>query len=447
MSSNRSTSSRRRARPEPASVARGRLGAVFPRALAPPGGEASRWSLVLDGTPRTIGRDPDAEALDDRTVSRRHCAIAWDPERRHHVVTDRGSRNGTFVDGARVPAEGAALAAGAVVRLGDVLLVYERGPGLDAGGPGDASWSHPVPGAALAMRVLRAAIGRAAADRAPVLVHGETGTGKEYVVRAVHEASGRRGALVAINCAALSAQLIEAQLFGHVRGAFTGAAADHPGYFRAADGGTLFLDEIGELPLELQPKLLRAIQDRAVVPVGATRPVDVDVRLIAATNRTLADEVAADRFRRDLYARLAMWELRVPPLRERRLDLLGWIDKLRAERAPGAAPLVLHPDAAERLLVNAWPENLRGVARLAHALADAGPGPVEAHDLPAWLAPDAPGGRPAPGRRRRAPSRDRMEQLYNETNGNVREMARVLECERRQIYRWLDAHGLRRARP
>jgi DNA-binding NtrC family response regulator len=434
MPSNRSTVSRRRARPESVAAARARLCAVYPRGLD--------WRAVLDGTPCEIGREPEAPGmLDDGTVSRRHCAVAWDPERRRHVVTDAGSRNGTSVDGRPVPAEGAALGPGSVVRVGDVLLVYERG--RDADVRDDAAWSRAMPGDALPMRVLRAAIARVAADRAPVLVHGETGAGKEYAVRAVHEASARRGPLVAVNCAALSAQLVEAQLFGHVRGAFTGAGGDQPGFFRAAHGGTLFLDEIGELPLELQPKLLRAIQDRAVVPVGGTRPAEVDVRVIAATNRTLADEVAAGRFRRDLYARLAMWDLRVPPLRERRRDLLGWLDRLRAEHAPGAAPLALHPDAAERILVGDWPENLRGLARLAHALAEAD-GPIEVRDLPPWLQAATEAEPAAAPARRRAPGKDAMAQLYADTNGNVREMARVLACERRQIYRWLDAYGLRR---
>src|SRR6185295_11015283 len=168
----------------------------------------------------------------------------------------------------------------------------------------------------------------AATDPAPVLLHGESGTGKERIAGELHRLSGRKGRLIAVNCAALSRELVESQLFGHQKGAFTGATELHPGYFRAAQGGTLFLDEIGELSLEVQPKLLRAIQQGEVQAVGSTQPAHVDVRVVAATNRELQQAVNAGQFRADLYARLSLWELRVPPLRERRADLFPWIDRL-----------------------------------------------------------------------------------------------------------------------
>src|SRR5690606_21362403 len=206
-----------------------------------------------------------------------------------------------------------------------------------------------LPGTSMPAQRLRAAVAAAASDRAPVLVLGETGVGKEKIAAELHRLSGRQGPLVAVNCAALSAQLIESQLFGHVRGAFTGATQERAGLFRAATGGTLFLDELGEMPLELQPKLLRAVELGEVVAVGSTQPHRVDVRLIAATNRSLTDEVVAGRFRRDLYARLALWEIAAPPLRSRRADIIDWIDRLHRlwwePRGEPPAPLDLSVEA------------------------------------------------------------------------------------------------------
>jgi transcriptional regulator with GAF, ATPase, and Fis domain len=269
-----------------------------------------------------------------------------------------------------------------------------------------------------------------------------------------------------VNCAALTPALIESQLFGHTRGAFTGADEAQRGLFREADAGTLLLDEIGELPLELQPKLLRAIQEREVRPVGSTRTFPVDVRVIAATNRNLATQVEQGAFRRDLYGRLSLWEIAIPPLRRRRGDLFMWLERLRArwldERGRGATarPWVFEARAAEALLLREWRDNLRGVDRLVHALAGretrtADDDPLTFAGLPSWLwersqtgtheAPVvAPG---APATTRSAPTRDELVETLSRNHGSIRATARFYGRDRKQIYRWMDAFGLREKTP
>ncbi len=450
-------------------------------AVSPPGLE---WQLELEEDEVQIGRTAGGAAqLDHATVSRSHLTIRWDAGARCHVALDLGSRNGARVDGRRLGDRAAALAEGSVVQLGDVFAIYERvrrggadrptsgqkAPALDE----ELRWLAALPGRSSAMSALRTLVAQAATDPSPVLITGETGTGKEWIARALHAGSGRSGPLVAVNCAALGRDLLESQLFGHVRGAFTGAGADSAGLLRAAEGGTLFLDELGELPLELQPKLLRALQEREVLAVGATRPIKVDVRVCAATNRDLPAAMERDEFRRDLYARLALWELVAPPLRARRADLLDWLGRLHQrwceERGRPVVPLDLSPAAVEAILLHAWPDNLRGLGRLVHALASrAGRGSISRGDLPAWLAispegspeparataasapaesalaaSDAPGNEPA-APRPPAPSRDELQRAYQELGGSVRALARKFGRDRRQIYRWLEAHGLGR---
>jgi transcriptional regulator with GAF, ATPase, and Fis domain len=405
----------------------------------------------------TLGRstESDVVTIAHSTVSRRHATIrpglGGVP-----CISDLGSRNGTVVNGNRP----GPLEAQSVLRLGDVLLVVDESSTANF-------YDDPVfPGASPRIATARANFSRAAADPAPVLVFGETGTGKERVAKEVHVRSGRRGAYVTLNCAELSPPLIESELFGHERGAFTGAGAAKTGLFVAAHAGTLFLDEIGELPLELQAKLLRVLQEGELRPVGSTKTVTVDVRIVAATNRDLPQLVQADAFRRDLYARLAFWELRLPPLRERRQDILPFIELLLRtwnEQRGSRAELQFLPDAAERILLHDWLDNLRGLDRMVHRLASLGlERPVSVrtlaeampefelverqrdHELPpAAERPSAAGsGSTLPPRDR--PDREEFLAVYEASGRSVRATSKHFGKDRRQIYRWLESFGLAR---
>jgi DNA-binding NtrC family response regulator len=429
-----------------------------------------------------VGRDEASGGVvlaSDSRVSRRHASVHRGPLGRLRVI-DEGSTNGTFVNGARV-AE-AALAPGDVLTVGDSLLVVSAEPE----GPDDGAPSGFV-GASAAARRLRAELGRVAPSDATVLLLGETGSGKEVAARALHALSGRKGPFIAINCSAVPESLAESELFGHEKGAFTGAVA-RPGLFRAAEGGTLFLDEIGEMPPALQPKLLRALQERAVLPVGATAPHPCDVRVVAATNRDLAAAAAARAFRGDLYARLAEFPVHLPPLRERREDVLALF-----AHALGAGSPRLEAALAERLLLHGWPYNvreLRSIAKRLRILSGEGPyvlAPVEAqlapsregtappspprHDLataaplpasavgpddgarpeargakPDGVKPDDRGAKPGGGRaeppRDPPPGRAQLEVLLRRHGGVVSEVARAMGRSRKQVYRWLEHHGL-----
>jgi DNA-binding NtrC family response regulator len=418
-----------------------RLSLVYPPELA--------TARTLGDEPLVVGRDP-AEAtllVDDATVSRKHLRIDWHNGPGLHFAVDLGSRNGSSVDGVAAR-ERRPLVDGAVLRIGDVLLVYEQALPVAFADPPVVD-REAVPGEAGVMAALRARLARAATDPAPVLLHGESGTGKEHLAAELHRLSGRKGRLVAVNCAALSRELVESQLFGHQKGAFTGASEAHPGYFRAAQGGTLFLDEIGELSLEVQPKLLRALQQGEVQAVGSTQPVHVDVRVVAATNRDLQRAVDAGQFRGDLYARLALWELRVPPLRERRVDLFPWIERLqrrwRAQRKTDSqGALRFEPDAAEALLRAQWSLNLRGIERLIHELSAAGTGLVPQAAIPTWVmgAPAVKEALIIEATKLPVPSREVFVAAYKELNGSVRGLAKHFGRDRRQIYRWLSSYGL-----
>jgi DNA-binding NtrC family response regulator len=294
-------------------------------------------------------------------------------------------------------------------------------------------------------------LARVAPSQATVLVLGETGTGKELVARTIHrysERSSRR--FVAVNCSALAEGLLESELFGHVRGAFTGAAVSRPGLFREADKGTLFLDEIGDISPGLQARLLRALQEHEIVPVGSETTVKIDVRVIAATHRDLPDLVRQGRFREDLYYRLDVVTLRLPPLRERRQDIPLLVDHFLRTLSSrhGRGPVALDPEALRRLLGYDWPGNIRELQNvLERALLLAEQGVIGPEHLgttvrpTAAALPDAPPPLPAL-RGLEEVEREHVIRVLTATGGNREESSRILGISRRTLTRMIQRWGL-----
>ena len=231
---------------------------------------------------------------------------------------------------------------------------------------------HEILSKSSSMQSVFELIGHVADTNTTVLIEGETGTGKELVARAIHQSSTRRnGPLITINCAALPETLLESELFGHEKGAFTSAAGQRKGRFELADGGTIFLDEVGEIPLVMQAKLLRVLQERRFERVGGTTSVEVDVRVVAATNRALIQMVQEGKFREDLYYRLNVMKIDLPPLRERREDVPLLATHFAAKYArPGTPPLEFTPEAMEVLLRHRWPGNIRELENAIERLRD-----------------------------------------------------------------------------
>jgi DNA-binding NtrC family response regulator len=304
----------------------------------------------------------------DPTVSSRHCALAVLGA--GVSIEDLGSRNGSFVGSARV--REAWGCAGTVVCLGRSTLVIVA---HDASDPAQAT-GEPLPGvagASIVMRRLADQVRRLARHSLPVLIAGESGSGKELVARSIHDEGPRRSRpFVAMNVTALPRDLVESELFGHERGAFTGALARRAGAFADAEGGTLFLDEVGDLPLEAQPKLLRALDGYEVRRVGASGAgARADVRVVAATHAPLEERVMAGRFRRDLFHRLECFVVHVPPLRERRGDIAPIARELLIQIAPQVGPRTLTPAALARLAAYDWPGNVRELRNVLCRAADA----------------------------------------------------------------------------
>jgi DNA-binding NtrC family response regulator len=294
-------------------------------------------------------------------------------------------------------------------------------------------------------RAIDLVTGLATGKQRAVLVTGETGTGKELVAAALHERSGRPGKLVPVNCAALAEGTLASELFGHVRGAFTGASGDRPGLVRSAHKGTLLLDEIGEMPAALQAQLLRVLESGRVRPVGASEDISVDALVVGATNRDLVAEVSAGRFRADLYARLGQWLIHLPPLRERREDLPYLVRHLAAQA--GAGERAMSVELAEALHVHPWPLNVRGLRNVLSITALASPpgGPLDL--LPEVAAALAASRMLAPEQQeeqdpRKVPTADELVQALERFHGKVVAVARHYGCTRPQLYRWMKKRGL-----
>jgi transcriptional regulator with PAS, ATPase and Fis domain len=368
----------------------------------------------------------------DRAASQVHARLAragtsW-------TIEDAGSKNGTIVNGARIAGR-AALDDGDVIECGGTFFVLRRAwrRTADLDGP-----SAPIAGMGTVSPSLEReleTVARMAAMRMPVLLRGETGTGKEVVAKAIHHASRRPGALVAVNCGALPATLVESELLGSRRGAFSGAE-DRKGMVQRAHLGTLFLDEIAELPAPSQAALLRVLQDGVVLPLGATTPVEVDVRLVAATNQPLEQWLSAGRFRRDLYARLRGYEVRLPTLRARIEDLGLLTGAILAKL--GAADRRLTRGAARALFRHRWPLNVRELEQVLHAAVGAAAGDLIAEGnlafAPAPAPPDASGEHPD--------RRELVVSLLERRRGNLAAVARDLGTSRAQVTRLLGRYGI-----
>jgi DNA-binding NtrC family response regulator len=407
-------------------------------------------SISIADLAMTLGSGPGNDVLlSDPTISRKHLVI--EPRAEGVIARDLGSTNGSFVQGARF--QELTLGFGTEVTIGQTVLKYVPSEEALELLPSDEENYGSLAGRDPKLRKLFRLLADVASSDATVLIEGETGTGKELFAEEIHRHSARRaGPFIVFDCGAVPKELIESALFGHLRGAFTGAVTDRPGAFEEADGGTLFLDEIGELAPEVQPALLRALDKRAVRPVGGTSYNQVSVRVVAATNRNLRAEIAAKRFREDLYYRLAVVRMHVPPLRERPDDIQLLVEHFSRQFAAGRR-LEVSKEALERLRHHDWPGNvreLRNVIERACALTHGDALEIdEAFDEK--IASGAVAGAvniDLPFKEAKAQIIDNFEREYiraqlKRHEGNLSAAARSAEVDRKHFRELLRKHGLR----
>jgi transcriptional regulator with PAS, ATPase and Fis domain len=403
----------------------------------------SGTSAVLALTPVVVGKGTEADiVVSDAKVSRLHCSFSLTES--GIVLRDLGSKNGTYAAGVRVVE--ALLTPGAIVMVGDTsLTVRVRGAPSEIPLSSTPRFGDAL-GATIVMRALFAQLEIAARSSETILLLGESGTGKELLARGIHARSPRsKGPFVIFDSGAVAKELVESELFGFVRGAFTGAHSDRAGVLEQAHGGTLFLDEIGELPLPLQPKLLRALETRQFRRVGGNDWRPFDTRVVAATHRHLSAEVRGGTFREDLYYRIAVVQARVPPLRERRDDIELLVSSLLAMQAPPRNPTDLPPHALAMLKAHDWPGNVRELKNtlarlilfphLGHEAFDHG---ARTSALPTHLGL----------REAREQVVEEFEQAYllaklREHAGNVSRAADAMGVSRQFVHRLMDRYGIR----
>ena len=374
------------------------------------------------------------------------------------MLRDLGSRNGTVVNGALSTGD-TLLRAEDVLRIGDILLKYVPSGASDYrdyridGSVAPGVRRLTIPGAVGGMQMARVSAEVATAARAglPVLISGETGTGKELVARALHIESGRRGPFVAVNCAAIPSELVESELFGFRKGAFTGAVRDHAGFFRAASGGTILLDEIGDMPLAAQAKLLRTLETQEIQPLGGVQTERVDVRIVAASHRDLRARVTSGDFRGDLFARLHGYAVTLPALRDRREDLWLLVQHVLAAvlaTTTGPAPRDVTFRYMMAMARHDWPFNIRELAAVVRRSAAVATKPVlDIADLPESFQERMAsyGAARASVPSTTSPSRatpQELSGLLRTHQGNVSAVARALGKDRAQVHRWLQHAGL-----
>jgi DNA-binding NtrC family response regulator len=400
-------------------------------------------SVESSGVELTIGTAEGNDlTLTDPAVSRHHCVLAVTP---HGVeLRDLDSTNGTTLAGFRI--NSAYVTNGALIGAGETVLRIELLTEKLSASVSHADRFGPVLGRSLAMRRLFAIAAQVAPSDATVLIEGETGTGKGLLAEAIHEASRRAaGPFVVVDCAAMPPQLMESELFGHEAGAFTGAKNRRIGLFESAAGGTIFLDEIGELSLELQPKLLRAIERREVRRIGSTTRIAVDVRIVAATNRDLRREVNRGAFRSDLWYRLNTVRLAIPPLRERRDDIPLLVSHFYAQMAPepGARPPA---ELLAKLLRAEWRGNIRELANaVERSLFATDPSMID--ELVGGAGQDDRSDASLSFRAAKEKFTAEWEQAYlaqllDRHGGNVSKAARAARMDRSHLHGLLRRHGL-----
>jgi DNA-binding NtrC family response regulator len=420
---------------------------LFPRSSAPVDLRRERKREL------TIGRDEASSVcLTGNDVSRRHALLRMDPDSPESGIriADLGSRNGVRVNGR--PVSEAPIGVGDVVRLGGWV-------GVVAASAGEFTQIAPGLWGGAALQAALAPLRTAATSDLPIVLEGETGTGKELAARALHRWSGRTGPLSAVNCAALPEGLAEGELFGYRRGAFTGADRASAGFFRGAHGGTLLLDEVSDLPLGLQAKLLRVLEEREVQPLGEIHPVPIDVRVVVAGQQPLIEAVRAGRFRADLLARLDGLAVRLPPLRKRREDVLPLFSRLLEDLGQGRVPS-MESDFAERLCIHDWPFNVRELVLLAKRLVTLHGSDVtlRAQHLPERIAgmaatagatamPEAAARssgaeRPAPGGPPEPVELPALVVALRASGGNVARAAAMLGISRQRAYRLMEGQAV-----
>lgn len=411
------------------------------------------WAITQTRT--IIGREAPADVcIGVHAVSRVHAELVW--ERGGFTLRDLGSTNGTLVDGHLISE--ARIENGQELRVGDAILKFVdsdieayggyRIDGLMLGAPRRSVLSENLVGGYQVDRIA-AELGRIARSPLSVMLLGESGTGKEVVARELHRLSAREGGFCAVNCAAIPGNLLESELFGYKRGAFSGADRDKPGLIRTADKGTLLLDEIGDMPLPAQAKLLRVLQSHEVFPLGATKPEHVDVRVVCATHRDLKRMQLEDKFRQDLFARLNEYQLRLPPLRDRKEDVyLLFKTFLARHGTPQLEPTFRFMTA---LLHYDWPYNVRELEACAkRCVALVATPTVDAEHLPDQLREEMlEYGTPALGTEsalatdpRGTPSEELLRTLLARHQGNVAAVGRDLGKARMQIHRWLKRYDI-----
>jgi DNA-binding NtrC family response regulator len=410
-------------------------------------GRGAAREITREGN-RLIVKIPDPEMSSAHARILREEGNTW-------LVEDAGSRNGTYVDGERI--DSAALGDRSLLDVGSTLLTLRTLP-TPPGTPRDlvkANDQQPLATLLPDQSDAIVSLLRVATSTMSVLLLGESGTGKEVMARSIHAMSRREGAFVAVNCGALPATLVESQLFGHTKGAFSGAQRDEPGLVRASDKGTLFLDEIADLAPSSQAALLRVLQEREVVPVGGTKPVAVDLRVVSATHKDVPALVASGAFRQDLYARLAAYTHALVPLRDRREDIGMLMAALVRKVAPDRTDdLRLALEAGRQMWSYDWPLNIRELENaLAAAVLFAQSGKIERAHLPTAIrdsimprtsAPPTPNPDalvvPLSGADERL--RDDLVRVLTAHHGNVSETARELGKTRMQIHRWMKRFGI-----